>query len=59
MAPTPMPPRPPFGVSSAFAVSFLLLQMFGLVLATKQPAMTAAALANIMRTQRGAGTQPN
>ncbi|MEO8630741.1 MAG: hypothetical protein ABI612_21975 [Betaproteobacteria bacterium] len=37
-----------------YAVSFLLLQMFGLVLATKQPAMTAAALANIMRTQRGA-----
>ena len=37
-----------------YALSFLLLQAFGLVLATKQPAMTAAALANILRTQRGA-----
>ena len=37
-----------------YAVSFLLLQALGLVLATKQPAMTAAALANILRTHRGA-----
>jgi site-specific recombinase len=37
-----------------YAISFLLLQTFGLVLATKQPAMTAAALANILRTHRGA-----
>lgn len=36
-----------------YAVSFLLLQRLGLVLATKQPAMTAAALANIMRERRG------
>jgi site-specific recombinase len=36
-----------------YAVSFLLLQALGLVLATKQPAMTAAALANILRTHRG------
>ena len=37
-----------------YALSFLLLQALGLVLATKQPAMTAAALANILRTHRGA-----
>jgi site-specific recombinase len=37
-----------------YAVSFLLLQRFGLVLATKQPAMTAAALAAIVRERRGA-----
>ncbi|HTS52502.1 MAG TPA: hypothetical protein VMH26_04445 [Burkholderiales bacterium] len=37
-----------------YAVSFLLLQTLGLVLATKQPAMTAAALANILRRHRGA-----
>ncbi len=36
-----------------YAVSFLLLQAFGLVLATKQPAMTAAALANIVRDAQG------
>jgi site-specific recombinase len=36
-----------------YAVSFLLLQRLGLVLATKQPAMTAAALATIMRERRG------
>jgi site-specific recombinase len=37
-----------------YAISFLLLQRFHLVLATKQPAMTAAALATIVRERRGA-----
>ncbi|HOC42703.1 MAG TPA: hypothetical protein PKJ99_06750 [Thermoanaerobaculales bacterium] len=37
-----------------YAVSFLLMQRFGLVLATKQPAMTGAALATIVRERRGA-----
>jgi site-specific recombinase len=37
-----------------YAVSFLLLQALGLILATKQPAMTAAALASIMRDHKGA-----
>ncbi len=32
-----------------YAVSFVLLQVFGLVLATKQPATTAAAFARIIR----------
>jgi len=36
-----------------YAISFLLLQAFGLVLATKQPAMTAATLAAILRERRG------
>jgi site-specific recombinase len=36
-----------------YAVSFLVLQRLGLVLATKQPAMTAAALATIVRERRG------
>jgi site-specific recombinase len=36
-----------------YAVSFLLLQRFGLVLATKQPAMTGAALATIVRERTG------
>jgi site-specific recombinase len=36
-----------------YAVSFLLLQRLHLVLATKQPAMTAAALATIVRERRG------
>jgi site-specific recombinase len=36
-----------------YAISFLLLQRFGLVLATKQPAMTAAALATIVRDRKG------
>jgi site-specific recombinase len=36
-----------------YAVSFLLLQAFGLILATKQPAMTAAVLATILRERRG------
>jgi site-specific recombinase len=36
-----------------YAASFLLLQRLGLVLATKQPAMTASALATIVRERRG------
>ncbi|HEX4824208.1 MAG TPA: hypothetical protein VFV19_07825 [Candidatus Polarisedimenticolaceae bacterium] len=36
-----------------YAVSFLLLQKLGLVLATKQPAMTAATLAEIVRERKG------
>lgn len=36
-----------------YAISFLLLQHFHLVLATKQPAMTASALATIMREKQG------
>ncbi len=36
-----------------YAASFLLLQAFGLILATKQPAMTAAALASIVRDTQG------
>ncbi len=37
-----------------YAASFLILQAFGLILATKQPAMTAASLAGIMREHKGA-----
>jgi len=48
---------PPFveGLASGtnYAVSFVLLQVFGLVLATKQPAATAAAFARIIRDNRG------
>ena len=48
---------PPFfeGFSSGtnYAVSFVLLQIFGLVLATKQPAATAATFAGIVRDNRG------
>ena len=36
-----------------YAASFLVLQALGLILATKQPAMTAAALATIMREHAG------
>jgi site-specific recombinase len=36
-----------------YAVSFLLLQAFGLILATKQPAMTAATLAKIIQASEG------
>jgi site-specific recombinase len=36
-----------------YAVSFLILHRFGWILATKQPAMTAAALAAIVREHRG------
>jgi site-specific recombinase len=48
---------PPFfeAVASGtnYAVSFILLQMFGLVLATKQPASTAATFARIIRDNLG------
>ena len=36
-----------------YAISFLLLQAFDLMLATKQPAMTGATLAAIFRERRG------
>jgi site-specific recombinase len=42
-----------FLAGTNYAVSFLLLQVFGLALATKQPAMTGAALADIIRRNRG------
>jgi len=37
-----------------YAASFILLQHFHLILAAKQPAMTAATLANLLRTRDGA-----
>jgi site-specific recombinase len=40
-------------VGTNYAISFLLLQTFGLALATKQPAMTGATLANIINRNRG------
>jgi site-specific recombinase len=48
-------PRFPEGFLAGinYAVSFLLMQAFGFVLATKQPAMTAATLATILREKRG------
>jgi site-specific recombinase len=42
-----------FLVGTDYAVSFILLQVFGLVLATKQPSMTAATFAGIVRRNRG------
>ena len=42
-----------FLIGSDYAVSFVLLQIFGFALATKQPSMTAAALAGIVRKNRG------
>jgi site-specific recombinase len=42
-----------FLVGTNYAVTFVLLQIFGLALATKQPSMTAAALAGIVRENRG------
>lgn len=42
-----------FASGTNYAVSFVLLQVFGLVLATKQPATTAAAFARIIRDNRG------
>jgi site-specific recombinase len=41
-------------VGTNYAISFLLLQIFGLALATKQPSMTGATLADIIRRNRGA-----
>jgi site-specific recombinase len=40
-------------IGTNYAVTFVLLQIFGLALATKQPSMTAAALAGIVRENRG------
>ncbi len=49
-----LPPFPEgFLYGLNYAISFLLLGAFGLVLATKQPAMTAATLAAVMRERRG------
>jgi len=42
-----------FLIGTNYAVSFLLMQVFGLALATKQPSMTGAALAGIVRENRG------
>lgn len=42
-----------FASGTNYAISFLLLQAFGLVLATKQPATTAAAFARIIRDHGG------
>jgi site-specific recombinase len=42
-----------FASGTNYAVSFVLMQIFGLVLATKQPATTAAAFARIIRDNRG------
>ncbi|MFT4114039.1 hypothetical protein [Silvibacterium sp.] len=43
-----------FLIGLNYAISFILLQVFGLALATKQPSMTAATLAGIIRQNRGA-----
>jgi len=40
-------------IGTNYAISFLLLQIFGFALATKQPAMTGATLANIINRNRG------
>src|SRR6266853_2037961 len=42
-----------FLTGTNYAVSFVLLQVFGLVLATKQPSATAATFAGIVRTNPG------
>ncbi len=42
-----------FAAGTNYAVSFVTLQLFGLVLATKQPAATAATFAGIIRENRG------
>jgi site-specific recombinase len=42
-----------FLIGTNYAVTFVLLQIFHLALATKQPSMTAAALAGIVRENRG------
>ncbi|GGH02848.1 site-specific recombinase [Silvibacterium dinghuense] len=42
-----------FLIGTDYAISFLLLQIFGLALATKQPSMTAATFAGIIRQNRG------
>ncbi|SNT41544.1 Site-specific recombinase [Granulicella rosea] len=40
-------------ISLDYAASFVLMQIFGFALATKQPSMTAATLAGIIRANRG------
>jgi site-specific recombinase len=40
-------------ISLDYSISFLFLQIFGFALATKQPSMTAATLAGIVRDNRG------
>jgi site-specific recombinase len=42
-----------FLAGTDYAISFLILQALGLALATKQPSMTAATYANIVRTTQG------
>lgn len=42
-----------FAAGTNYAVSFIFLQVLGLVLATKQPAATAATFAGIIREHRG------
>lgn len=42
-----------FLIGTDYAISFLLLQIFSLALATKQPSATGAALAGIVRENRG------
>jgi len=42
-----------FAAGTNYAVSFVFLQIFGLVLATKQPAATAATFAGIIREHGG------
>jgi site-specific recombinase len=42
-----------FLAGTNYAISFVLLQMFGLVLATKQPSATAATFAGIVRNNPG------
>jgi len=42
-----------FASGTNYAASFVVLQMLGLVLATKQPAATAATFAGIIRESRG------
>ena len=46
----------PEGIFAGFnyAISFIIMLMFGLALATKQPAMTGAALGGILRDHTGA-----
>ncbi len=44
------------GVASNYAISFIALQLLGFSLASKQPAMTAAALARSLEEHHGLGT---
>jgi site-specific recombinase len=46
-----------FLCSTNYAVSFVLLQLFGFTLATKQPSMTAAALAGALRASHSPETE--